>query len=501
MAYVPEAPAALGGEAPDGSPAATGRVQLRREHEALRATMRMRCALALFGIPAVWLTSTPLETVLTSALLVLVLAASGVLLFMLRDVRRLRLAGVLGAVLDSLVLCALPVVWHLVHTAHDQPLVHLLRHHYGLIVFLVIIVNCASLRPSYPAIVTLVGAGAHLVIAVVATTDPRLSAFAGGLDRAMGVGEGVEDLFLKPVLLTIGGLGLAAITRAARATMTEAARLEQQQRALHDHQLQLVLQGQMRALGQLVAGLEHEVRNPLAALSSATDVAARATRRLRGALEDQDRPGRGRETARAFAALDHAHALTAEASERIGAVMGTIERFVRLDRAERRTVDVVACLRDAVQLAAPLVPTVGFDLELASSLEIEGDAGHLSQAFTTVIENAAEAFDAGGGTVSVTAERRGVEARVEITDGGRGMSAAQVASLFDVDFNAESRVRARFGLAACRAVVHAHGGAIQVDSAPGRGTRVRITLPCSPHIRGEAPSDEHSRCGLVRRAA
>ena len=59
----------------------------------------------------------------------------------------------------------------------------------------------------------------------------------------------------------------------------------------------------------------------------------------------------------------------------------------------------------------------------------------------------------------------------------RGMSEEDLETLFDIDFGSGSRVRARFGLAACRSVVHAHGGDIVVQSRLGEGTVVRIHLP------------------------
>jgi signal transduction histidine kinase len=74
-------------------------------------------------------------------------------------------------------------------------------------------------------------------------------------------------------------------------------------------------------------------------------------------------------------------------------------------------------------------------------------------------------------------------ARIVIRDRGRGMSEAQVASLFDVDFGTDERVHARFGLAVCRSVFLRHGGEVSVESALGEGTTVTLTLPLADAAR------------------
>ena len=79
--------------------------------------------------------------------------------------------------------------------------------------------------------------------------------------------------------------------------------------------------------------------------------------------------------------------------------------------------------------------------------------------------------------MQVSAAREDSRAIIEVIDNGRGMSEEDVESLFDIDFVSGSRVRARFGLAACRSIVHGHGGDIVVQSRLGEGTVVRIRLP------------------------
>lgn len=450
---------------------------LNRERQALLVTMRVRAAFALVSTIAIWVVAAELdEKIASSVVLLPIFAVSLWWSRLLLTSERLPILGLGGVALDSVVLCGLPLVWHWVYTSPERPLVHLVGHQLGLVSFSLIILNCAALRPVYPAVMTVVTVALHLALAMLAVNDPRLDTFPGGLEAAVGLGEGVNDLFLRPWILLMGGAALVWITAGARKMLREAVDRERREQELRQEQMQMVLQAQVSALGQLVAGVEHEVNSPLGAVRSAAATAAAAVSRLRETLGSND-ADRGNVSERAVRALEGSVELLERAGERLSEVMATISRFVHLDRAERYPVDMTVCVQDAVGLVeAQSRERVRFEVEAQPGLLVDGDVARLSQALTTVIKNASEAIETTG-AVHVSAAAESGSAVVVVSDEGRGMEEKDVAELFDIDFASGSRIRARFGLAACRSVIHGHGGDIDVSSRVGKGTVVRIRLP------------------------
>jgi CheY-like chemotaxis protein len=159
-------------------------------------------------------------------------------------------------------------------------------------------------------------------------------------------------------------------------------------------------------------------------------------------------------------------------------------------------------LRSAVSKRASL------ELALAPDLPaVEGDESQLSQVVMNLITNASEAIEAAGdgpGRIEVRSGRvelgRAQLARlflgedlapgrfvfVEVEDTGTGMDEETRARVFDPFFTTKFTGRG-LGLAAAHGIVRKHGGAVEIESAPGRGTRVRVIFPCSGRGPRSAP--------------
>jgi len=103
----------------------------------------------------------------------------------------------------------------------------------------------------------------------------------------------------------------------------------------------------------------------------------------------------------------------------------------------------------------------------------------LSRAIVNLIENALQAMPAGGTLTLASSLGEGGEALLEVTDTGEGMTPEARARLFTPYFSTKSSGTG-LGLAIVRRVVLGHGGSIEVDSAPGRGTTFRIRLKPAP---------------------
>jgi two-component system OmpR family sensor kinase len=218
-------------------------------------------------------------------------------------------------------------------------------------------------------------------------------------------------------------------------------------------------------LKQFVADASHELRTPI------TTIRGYAELYRGGGLSEP-------------AELDEALRRTEEEAIRMGGLVDDLLHLARLDQGrpiEREPVDVAALARDAARDAQAVEPERPITVTADPTLVVRGDEARLRQVLANLITNALVHTEPGT-PVSVRAAREGDEAVLEVTDRGAGMEPAVAARAFERFFRADpARSRHRggsgLGLAIVAATVAAHGGTVRLDSAPGAGTTVRVTLP------------------------
>jgi len=247
---------------------------------------------------------------------------------------------------------------------------------------------------------------------------------------------------------------------------------------LHRAQDRLLQSEKLAGLGRLVAGLAHEFNSPLGALMSSSDLTVRSAAILRdgGCLAADDR------MSRALAALERSTAGTTAAAARLEELLGGLERFTALDRADLQEADVH-------QLIDATVTVMGEEAWRGTTLCREYGTlprilcypGPLNQLFLALLRNAVEAVD-GDGTVTVrTRALADDRVRVEVVDTGRGIPAHELPGLFEPRFrNGAGRVHLGWGLVTAARIAAEHGGRVAVDSEPGQGSTFTLTLPVRP---------------------
>ena len=194
--------------------------------------------------------------------------------------------GLFGTLADVAILCTLPVIWHVIYSNEFTPLLHLSKHNLTATSLALITVNGLALRPLNPIVMTVAAVALHVFLALVGIFDSRLGGSSQALLEALGDGMSALDLaFVTPVIIAIAGAFVALAAHAARSTVHEAVGREHAEGQLRQQQLELVLEAKMAAVSDLVAGVEHEVNNPLGAMRSSTDTGTRAVSRIRQELE------------------------------------------------------------------------------------------------------------------------------------------------------------------------------------------------------------------------
>jgi signal transduction histidine kinase/AcrR family transcriptional regulator len=252
------------------------------------------------------------------------------------------------------------------------------------------------------------------------------------------------------------------------------AMVDERTRELREAQVALVQSEKMASMGQLVAGVAHELNTPVGAIGSAQDSLRKAADKLRKLLGDE-------REARVDATLN---ALTASAavvetgSERIDAIVKRLRSFARLDEASLQQTDVHACIDAAIAMLEHQLPqAVKLERQFAELPTMRCDPRKLNQLFANLLVNAIDAVgDTGHVGVTTSVDDSALE--IEIADSGAGIAPRDLEKIFDPGFTTKGvGVGAGLGLSIAFRIVEDHGGSIRADSVVGEGTRVTVRLP------------------------
>ncbi|HEY7954719.1 MAG TPA: ATP-binding protein [Polyangia bacterium] len=269
--------------------------------------------------------------------------------------------------------------------------------------------------------------------------------------------------------------------RQLRSANTELERLLDELRAT---QARLVQHAKMAALGQLVAGVAHEINTPLAAVVSNNDLFLRCFARLRAALARTDVSGEPL-IARDLSAIEELSVVTRSACARITGIVRTLRTFARLDEAEVQAVDLHEGLESTLVLIAHLLKGgIRLERRYGELPRVECHSNQVNQVFMNLLVNACQAMgDKGTITLTTRAMNRGEEVEVTIADTGAGIPRDRLERIFDPGFTTKGApLGTGLGLSIVFQIVEGHGGEIRVESEVGRGTAFTLRLPVR-HVR------------------
>lgn len=255
--------------------------------------------------------------------------------------------------------------------------------------------------------------------------------------------------------LALGGLLLAMLLMLRLAGNLKRQQLEQTR--LRD---KLRRSERLAALGTLLAGVAHEVRNPLAAI--------RSTVQLWQRLPDRSRSPES---------LD----AVIRSVDRLNETVSQLLYFSRADGTLREPVDVNRLLSETLELfaAQSAAQRVALLTRLSDDVRgLEGSPAALRQVFVNLTTNALQAMP-DGGELEVMTERRGDTVAIEFSDSGPGIPAEVEPHLFEPFYTTRPEGTG-LGLALCREIILQHDGTIECVAPSTRGARFRIELPTSP---------------------
>ena len=250
---------------------------------------------------------------------------------------------------------------------------------------------------------------------------------------------------------------------------------------LQEAQQQLIMQEKMASLGNLVAGVAHEINNPIGAISSAAQTSARSLEIITAALEREEGQqllGSEPKLARALQVLCRNNEVAVMASERIGKIVRSLRTFARLDQAEFQRVDLHEGLDSTLTLLDHLLKNrIEVVREYGEIPPLDCFPDQLNQVFMNILTNATQAIE-GQGRITLRTFRQADEVRITITDTGVGIPPADRERIFDPGFTSKGvGVGTGLGLSISYNIIQRHQGRFEVDSEQGKGTTMTIVLP------------------------
>jgi PAS domain S-box-containing protein len=249
-------------------------------------------------------------------------------------------------------------------------------------------------------------------------------------------------------------------------------------------QVKLAVAGRMAALGTLVAGVAHEINNPLAAEMADQGIALEVVREVRERLRGDSPVDRGVE-GRALDGVVEALEDAQEGGARIARIVRDLALFGSPDAKRRRT-HLMDILDGAMRwLPVPVARSASIQVEDGGAPDVVASAGQIEQVLVNLVTNAAKATPAGQRDTVIVRVGPGEPgmARVEVIDHGIGIEPAIRDHIFDPFFTTRPAGPERgtgLGLAICHSIASAHGGTLTFESEVGKGSTFRLELPVAP---------------------
>ena len=253
---------------------------------------------------------------------------------------------------------------------------------------------------------------------------------------------------------------------------------------------QLIMQEKMASLGNLVAGIAHEMNNPVGAINSSADTANRGLNQIKSLLQDDKTSNmavqRGDKLQRSLELLGGSNHVIMKASERISTIVQSLKTFARLDEAAfqevnlHENIDTTLILMDhELKGKATVIKEYG---EIPS---IKCYPNELNQMFMNLFMNSVQAID-NRGTIKIATSADEEQVYVRIADTGKGIAPEALPKIFDPGFTSQDNVGKGLGLSIVYNIVQKHNGDVKVESEVDKGTEFAVALPINQAIEPSA---------------
>ena len=244
-------------------------------------------------------------------------------------------------------------------------------------------------------------------------------------------------------------------------TQTLERRVQERTLELQQVQDQLVHAGKMAALGELAAGVAHEINNPLTGVLTFSSLLLKKV--------DESHPWR-----------KDLETIVQQTSRCRNIVRGLLD-FARQRKPDKKQWDIHILLERTISLVEKQAPFQNIEIHKEFQTDFPAlflDGDQIQQVFMNIILNAGDAMAKKGGSLTIKTEFRDGKAEISFSDTGPGISKEHLSKLFDPFFTTKETGKGTgLGLAISYGIIQGHGGDIKVESEEGKGAIFRVKLP------------------------
>ncbi len=278
-----------------------------------------------------------------------------------------------------------------------------------------------------------------------------------------------------------------AFDEIAKLNETLEARVEARTAELHDIQVQLMQSEKMSSLGQLVAGVAHELNNPIGFVHANLQLLDEFIEKLARAQAE------GRDTEKIREAINKLLMRSREGTHRVKEIVQDLRTFSRMDQAELQDADLHEELDRTIGLMEPSFKDgVTIVRDYGDLPRVRCYPGQLNQVFLNLLMNACDAMDSRG-SIEIVTRRTADGVKLEFRDDGPGIPPELLNRLFEPFFTTKEVGKGTgLGLSLSHGIIERHGGRFTVTSNLGEGSSFTIELPLDASPRGEVEFDAPS---------
>lgn len=243
-------------------------------------------------------------------------------------------------------------------------------------------------------------------------------------------------------------------------------------------QAQLIQSEKMALLGNLVAGIAHEVNTPIGVINSNMNMSEKVLKKIKEQLKGDDSQRMSTQLDNKIELLIKSSSDVIVAEKKIADLINNLKNFASLDRAKIQRIDIRPGIENTIALLKPqFSERIRIIKKLGSIPAVDCYPQELNQVFMTLLMNAAEAVS-GKGSITIETAINDGSITIKLSDTGKGIAENQLDKIFEIGFSEKDKsMRMHVGLSNCYNIIQKHNGEISVQSTLGKGTTFKITLP------------------------